>query len=184
MVRAGRCTSTLQGPTGHCCLGSATSPWLRLAGPGSAGGHGSWLVLEHSGSAATPGAGVATLVGAGGKCSWPGEGAELLVHVLHYSTGHGCRAGGNAAVILQFWDSEHGSWGLREPGWNWEQSESATPSTKKKSLPPYYALTEEAQLKKPAKLKFTKKRERKKGKHCTFFFFPLPCLLWTYYCIK
>lgn len=50
------------------------------------------------------------------------------------------------------------------------------PQHQKKSLPPYYALTEEAQLKKTLKLKFTKRRERKKGKHCTFFFSPLPPL--------
>lgn len=134
------CTSTLTGSTGHCRLGWATSPWARLPGPGSAGGRGSCLVLERGGPTAAPGAGRAGVVGAGGECSWPGEGAELLLLcVLHrFTEGTPQWYCGSGTVST-------GPQGLGSLAGTESKANPSTPAPKR-SLPPYFGPTAEAQL--------------------------------------
>lgn len=170
MANGQSCSSTLKGPTGHCHLGLATSAWLghlTMAAPSWAWQRGIWLVLECSGPVATLGAGVASVVRAGGKGSWPGEGAELLLGSRRERSSDIAVLGQRARVRRA-----RGIWlELRA-------KRILQPQQQKRSLSPYFGLTEEAQLKET--LKNIKGRGKKENiVPCHFLFFPPfpPCLL-------
>lgn len=136
------CTSAFRGPTGHCGLGLARSPWLRLPGPGRTG---AGLSLGPWGWGGQAGQGRGEVLLARGR------GRAAAVSPAPFHTRWPKRRSGSA--VLGQWARvlrARGTWlGLRA-------KRILHPLHQEKSLPPYFALTEEAQPKKiPLKLKFT-----------------------------